>query len=338
MSPDKIFVIAEAGINHDGQLEKALEMVSEAKKAGADAIKFQTFKADEFCSDDREYTYISQGETITEPMIDMFKRYEFCEEDWVLIKKEASRVGIEFFSTPQNLSDLQLLLKVGIGRIKVGSDDLTNLNLIKAYASYGLPIILSTGMSTISEIDDAISAAGWHSGAEVTVMVCTSEYPSPLESINVSRVTTLKNAFPGLRVGFSDHTESNISSIMASALGAEVFEKHFTLDKGSSGPDHRFSLNPAELKSWVSDLRNSLIAKGTGVFYPTTQEQKMKELARRSVVANTDIYPNEILTTDNLALKRPGTGIPPKFIDSIIGKKTKYHIKKDSQISWEFLT
>jgi N-acetylneuraminate synthase/N,N'-diacetyllegionaminate synthase len=317
------YVIAEAGINHNGNLNLALDMVEVAKKAGANAIKFQTFKASEFCGDKSQlFTYQSQGKTITEPMFELFNRLEFTEEQWQVIKYRSEEIGIEFLSTPQNISDLELLLSIGIKAIKIGSDDLTNIPLIKSYSSYNLPIILSTGMSNLGEIHNAVDAAGWFNGKEVSVLICTSLYPTPDKEASVSRVKTLINALPGLVVGFSDHTIGNTASIMSLALGARIFEKHFTLDKNFEGPDHWFSNTPEELVSWVNSLRVASESLGEPHLIPSKLEVDNRNEFRRVIVAVSNIQKGELLSESNIGMRRVGggRGLQPMLFEQLIGK------------------
>ena len=332
------YIIAEVGINHNGNLKTALEMIDVAKSAGADAVKFQTFKADEFCGDpEQQFTYFSEGKQITESMLEMFKRMELKSSEWLEIKRHAEKVQMEFFSTPQNYSDLELLLPLGVRVIKVGSDDLTNLPLISAYAQKGLPLILSSGMADIAEVHKALSVAGWFEGKSVAMLVCTSQYPTPVDDVNIQRVSTLRAAFPKLVVGFSDHTQGNEASIMAIALGAKIFEKHFTLSHDAKGPDHWFSLNPIELHSWVKGIKEAHTMLGSGIVTPTHEEMKMRELARRSVVALLDIPKGHILNELNVGLRRPGTGLAPEFMPAVQGRSTNRLIRKGETIDWRDL-
>lgn len=329
------FIIAEVGINHNGVLDNAYAMIKVAREVGADAVKFQTFKADEFVGDPAmTFTYKSQGKEVTESMLEMFRRYEFKREDWVLIKKRCDEEGIMFLSTPQNRSDLDLLLQVGIPAIKVGSDDFTNTPLLKSYASTGLPMIVSCGMADMSEVYQALKAVGTLDGHPTVLMLCTSEYPTPPEDVNLLKLKTLSDAFPMVIPGFSDHTQGPLASSLAVAMGAKVFEKHFTLDHNLPGPDHWFSENPTGLREWVSSIRKSWIMMGSGIIRPTRQEQEMRLLARRSVTAITDIEPGTILTEKNTGLKRPGTGLPPTLYESLLGCKAIKKITKNSNLKW----
>ena len=318
------YIIAEVGINHNGNLSTALEMIDVAKSSGADAVKFQTFKAEEFCGDpEQQFTYRSAGKEVTESMLSMFKRMELKSEDWFKIKEYANKSGIEFFSTPQNYSDLELLLPLGIQVIKVGSDDLTNLPLIRKYAGSGLPIILSSGMSNLGEIYAGIEAAGWYQGKQVAVLVCTSLYPTPSSDVNILRVSTLRAAFPNLVVGFSDHSQGNEAAIMATALGARIFEKHFTLSHDAQGPDHWFSDTPEELKGWVNSIRESFVLLGSGELIPSPLELVNKSEFQRVLVALNAIAKGEEFSTINTGPRRVsgGYGLPPVFMDTLEGKR-----------------
>lgn len=327
------FIIAEAGINHNGELKKAFAMIKAAKECGADAIKFQTFKAEEFISDHTQiFTYYSQGKKVTEPMFAMFKRCEFSASEWFRIKEKCDKEGILFLSTAQNRTDLDLLLKIGIRAIKVGSDDFTYTSLLKDYAKTGLPIILSCGMADLDEIKISLNAAGAFKGYPVILLYCISQYPAPAQDVNMLKLKTLRESFPGLTVGFSDHTQTDTAAVMAVAFGACVFEKHFTLDKGLPGPDHWFSENPQGLKSWVLAVRRAHTMLGSAEVVPTRSEQGMRIIARRSIVAARDIKKGEILALDNLALKRPGTGLPVSQLQKITGRRARRNIKNDTLI------
>lgn len=323
------FVIAEAGINHNGQLELALRMVQVAKASGADAIKFQTFTAEGLVGDPKvTYTYQSQGKQVTESMQEMFRRVEFCPDEWRAIKHRCDETGILFLSTPQNVADLDLLLSLGVGAIKVGSDDFATLPLLKRFASTGLPLLTSCGMADLGEVYQALSAIGSLDGYPTVLLLCTSEYPTPPEDVHLLKLRTLAQAFPMVVLGFSDHTRGMLASSLAVALGARVFEKHFTLDHGLPGPDHWFSEDPASLKEWVDAIHSAYRMMGSAIVRPTTSEAEMRKLARRSVVALRDIGQGEILSLDNLGLRRPGTGLPPSYLERLLGRKTTRPVAK----------
>ena len=327
------FIIAEAGINHNGEIEKALEMITVAKNAGADSIKFQTFKAEEVMANNKQtYAYKSQGKEVTESMLEMFKRYQLCDNDWIKIKRKCDDENIVFLSTPQNRSDLDLLLDVGIPAIKVGSDDFTNIPLLKDFAKTKLPLFISCGMADMSEICESLDAIGAFDGYPTVLLLAISQYPTPSEDVNLLRLDTLAKAFPTISLGFSDHTEGILASSLAVALGACVFEKHFTLDHNLSGPDHWFSEDPDGLKFWVESIRKSFTIMGDSVVKCTKMESEMKKIARRSITAIQEIKEGESFSQKNLALRRPGEGLAPKMIEKIYGSKATRKIEKGTQI------
>lgn len=328
------FVIAEAGINHNGDLTTAFAMIDAAKNASVDAIKFQTFKAEDFCGDPEQlFTYQSQGKEITEPMLNMFKRMEFTNEQWLQIKQYTDKKEIMFLSTPQNTADLNLLLDIGIDAIKIGSDDFTNIPLIKTYQKSNLPLILSCGMADLADVHLALDACGALDGKPVILCLCTSQYPTPAEDINLEKLTTLKAAFPMLTLGFSDHSQGVLASSLAVGYGACLFEKHFTLDHDLPGPDHWFSETPETLKDWRDSIHLAYKMKGSGIIRPTAKEQEMRVLARRSIIAIINIKKGETLTEKNLGLRRPGNGLPPLLFDKVINQKASNDIPKGTLLT-----
>jgi len=329
------FIMAEAGINHNGEIEKALEMITVAKNAGADAIKFQTFKAEELMADNKQtYTYKSQGKEVTESMLEMFKRYEFSREEWFKIKQKCDDEKIMFLSTPQNKSDLNLLLELNVPAIKVGSDDFVNLPLLEDYTTTNLPLLVSCGMSNLSEVFQALDTIGTLEDNYPTVLLLTtSQYPTPPNDVNLNKLKTLSKTFPNLPLGFSDHTQGVLASSLAVALGACVFEKHFTLDHNLPGPDHWFSEDPIGLTEWINSIRNSFLMLGGELIKPTIEEEKIKKIARRSITSIKDISEGEILDSSNIGLRRPGDGLPPSMIKQIYGMKTTKKILKGTRLS-----
>ena len=329
------FVVGEAGINHNGEISKALEMIEVAKKTGLNAIKFQTFKASEFIVDTTQtYTYKSQGKKITESMFEMFERCEFTKEEWYKIKRKCDQEKILFLSTPQNYSDLQLLLDLDVKAIKVGSDDLTNLPLLKKFASTNLPIILSSGMSTLDEVSEALDTVGFFSGYPTILLITTSQYPTPPEDVNLMKFHTLSKKFPDLILGFSDHTIGPIASSLACVLGAVFFEKHFTLDCNLQGPDHWFSANPEQLKIWRDSIITSFEMLGDPTVKPTKHELKNKKEFQRIVLAKKIINKGELFTDENLEMKRVsgGNGLSGKMYDKLLGIKATKNFKKGNKI------
>lgn len=329
------FIIAEAGINHNGELDKAFAMVEVAKKAGVDAIKFQTFKAKEFITDPSlEFTYQSQGKEVTESMQAMFERMEFSGDNWFKIRQKCDEEGILFLSTPQNVSDLELLLKIGISAIKVGSDDFTNTPLLKRYSQADLPLLLSTGMANFSEVEEGLVAAGTLDGHPTVLFLCTSQYPTPAQDVNLNKLDTFKQHFPQVVLGFSDHTQGPLASSLAVAKGARVFEKHFTLDHNLPGPDHWFSDDPEELNTWVETIHKAYQMLGSADVKPTAAEEEMKILARRSIVALQPLKAGDTFDETNIGLRRPGNGLKPSFFEDIIGSKAASNIETGQLLAW----
>lgn len=327
------FIIAEAGINHNGDIDLAKQMVDAARQAGVDAVKFQTFKAEEFCGDPKQlFTYQSQGKEITEPMLDMFKRMEFSLSQWRELKAYCDEVGILFLSTPQNPSDLELLLDIGIDAIKVGSDDFSNIPLLKTYRQANLPMIVSCGMADLADVHVALDTLGALDGYPVILCLCTSQYPTPPADINLEKLKTLQAAFPMMVLGFSDHSQGPMASSLAVGYGAALFEKHFTLDNNLEGPDHWFSENPESLKQWRDSIHLAYTMKGSGIVRATHAEEEMKVLARRSIVAIKDIQPGEQLTLNNVGLRRPGNGLPPAMFEQVLGLTASAAITKGSLV------
>ena len=335
-----IFIIAEVGINHNGDLATAKKMIDEAKNAGVDCVKFQTFKAEEFVSDvEQTYTYFSQGKEVSESMLGMFKRYEFNKKEWVEIIEYCREKNILFSSTAQNESDLDFLLSLTeLSFIKVGSDDLTNLALLKYYASKQIPMIISAGMAYEEEIADAINAIREMKNEQITVLHCVSSYPTNAHEVNLRKIPNIKELF-NVEVGFSDHTIGSAAAIGAVCFGAKTIEKHFTLDNSMQGPDHWFSINPKELKRYVDDIRFIEKALGSKELIPTTKELEMRKIARRSIVANENLKVGDVIDSKSVTLKRVvcENALAPKEVGSILGKKVIKYIKKNSAIKREYL-
>lgn len=263
----KPFIIAEASINHDGNLDRALEMIEIARDAGCTAIKYQTYRTEEFCRPD-------------DAMFDTFKRCELPPPAWRFLKEACDIFGIILLSTPQNPSDLEILLKVGMPAIKVGSDNFCNLSLLKEYAKHGLPMLLSTGMSDHAELHEVVLQTV---GIERVFMICTSQYPAPIDEVNIRRIDSLIQ-YIGLQwIGFSDHThkESDTASVMAVALGACVFERHFTLSRDLPGPEHAWACEPHDLRRWVRSIREAWQMRGRGLFELSALEREQKRKYQR---------------------------------------------------------
>lgn len=329
----KVFIIAEAGLNHNGSLELACKLVDAAKKAGADAVKFQTFRAEKVVSkfaEKAEYQKETTGEK--ESQIEMIRKLEFKFEDFIKIKKYCDEKGITFLSTPFDYESVDFLEDL-VPLYKIGSGEITNLPFLKYIAKKGKPIILSTGMSTLSEVEKAINIILSITHHPLTLLHCVSNYPAELEEVNLRAMLTLRKAFK-LPVGYSDHTLGIEVPIAAVAMGACVIEKHFTLDKDLPGPDHKASLKPQELKAMIIAIRNIEKALGNGIKKPNKSELEIMKVVRRSLVAVRNIKAGEIVQKEDIIIKRPGTGISPKFREIIIGMRLSKNIKKDESFLW----
>jgi len=328
------FIIAEAGVNHNGDIKLAKKLIDIAREAGADAIKFQTFKADTLVTKSAaKARYQKETTGAAESQLEMIKKLELTEKDFYELYDYARKKGIIFLSSPFDKRSVDLLDKLGVPAFKIPSGEITNFPLLKHIARKKKPIILSTGMSTLGEIEEALEALGEEGVEEIILLHCVSCYPAKVEDMNLKVMNTLRYAF-GLPVGLSDHTVGITIPIAAVALGACVIEKHFTLDKSLPGPDHRASLEPDELKQMIKAIRDVEKAMGSGIKIPTAAEEENKKLARRSLVAKVDIAKGAVITEEMLDLKRPGGGIEPKYMNMIIGRKTSGSIKHDELITF----
>ncbi len=331
----KCFIIAEAGVNHNGSVEMAKKMVDAVKNVGADAVKFQTFNAEKLVTKNAEkasYQIKNSGE---ESQYDMIKRLELSNNEFKEIVEYAKKKNIILLSSPFEEESVNLLDEIGIPAFKVASGEITNFPLLENIAKKQKPIILSTGMSTLGEVENAINLIGKFND-NIILMHCLTSYPAKKEDTNLNVINTLKNAFKR-PVGFSDHTSGIEMSLAAVALGSCIIEKHFTLDKNLPGPDHKASLEPHEFAVMVKSIRNVEKGMGNGIKKPTCDEIEIKKVVRKSIVAKNDILSGTILNSDMLDIKRPGTGIEPKYIDKLIGKETIENIKKDTLIKWNQL-
>lgn len=325
---NKVFIIAEAGVNHNGSLELAKKLANEAKVAGADCVKFQTFKADLIISKNAQMAeYQKKNIGKDESQLDMIKKLELSYDDFIELKKYCDEIGIEFLSTPFDIESIEFISKIN-SVFKIPSGEITNLPYLRKINSYGKDVILSTGMANMEEISAALRVL---KDCKVTLLHCTTEYPCPYEGVNMRAMLTMKNKF-NLPVGYSDHTQGIEIPVMAVAMGAEVIEKHFTLDKNMEGPDHKASLEPNELKQMVKEIRNVEKAFGDGQKVPQEAEKKNINIARKSIVAKCDIKKGEILTEINLTTKRPGNGVSPMKWDKVVGTTAKKDYMEDELI------
>jgi N-acetylneuraminate synthase len=329
------FIIAEAGVNHNGSLKLAEKLINAAKDAGADAVKFQTFHAEEIVSL-RTKKAVYQHRAKEKTQYGMLKALELSFDEFRELKKYCNNRSIEFISTPYDIKSVEFLNEMGVNRFKVASADIINKPLIEAIAKTKKQIILSMGMATLGEIERTISRINDFGNEDIVLLHCTTSYPTPYEQVNMNVLGMLKKAF-GLPVGYSDHTLGIEIPIMAVSLGAEVIEKHFTLDRTMEGPDHFASLEPDELKKMVEAIRNIEKAFGSGRKEITDEEKNNIFFMRRSVHASKDMEQGEIIKENNIKITRPFDGIEPWFLDIILGKKIKIKVKKDETIKWEDL-
>jgi N,N'-diacetyllegionaminate synthase len=318
----KTLIIAEAGVNHNGDLNLAKKLIAVAAESGTDLVKFQTFVAKNMISKSAPKAEYQKGATDPgESQQDMVRKFELSKDDHLELIAECKKKNIGFFSTAFDQQSIELLEKFDFGLVKVPSGELTNLPYLRHLTRKSVPVLLSTGMANLGEIEaaiDAIEKAGTPRSL-ITVLHCTTEYPTPMEDVNLRAMVNIGKAL-SVKVGYSDHTPGIEVAIAAVALGATVIEKHFTLDRSLSGPDHRASLEPDELKAMVAGIRNIELAMGDGVKRPSASELKNKPIARKSLVALRAIKAGEVFTENNLTAKRPGTGLSPMRWDEIIGR------------------
>lgn len=331
---DHVIVIAEAGVNHNGNFELACEMVRAAKEAGADYIKFQTAKPELVISKFApKADYQQQNTNSGESQLEMCKAIHLPLEAYQKLDKYCQEVGIKFLSTPFDLISIDVLRPLEMDYYKIPSGEITNLPYLRKIAGIGIPVILSTGMSVMSEIEEAIEILcdNGLQREQIMLLHCNTEYPTPMKDVNLRAMQTMAKMF-GLAVGYSDHTQGMEVPIAAVALGARVIEKHFTLDRNMEGPDHKASLEPDELKAMVLAIRNIEQALGNEEKKVSASEQKNINIARKSIVALHDIKKGEILTEENITVKRPGNGISPMKWDVVLGKEAIRDFAEDEQI------
>lgn len=328
------FIIAEAGVNHNGSFKLAKKMIDEAKKFGADAIKFQTYITEELVTNDApkaEY----QNRSVKDSQFDMLKKLELSQVEFIRLKKYAKSKKINFLSTPFDIPSAVFLNKIKVSAFKIGSGELNNFPLLEKIASFKKPIILSTGMSDLSEVKAAVEKIK-KKNSNLILLHCTTDYPAKIDEVNLKAMDTLKSEF-NLPVGFSDHTPGITVSLAARSLGACVIEKHFTLDKKMPGPDHLASLDKNEFSDLVAGIRTIEKALGDGKKVPQKSEVAIKKIARKSVASRVYIEKGQKITEEMLKICRPGTGIAPGFIGKIIGKSAKIDILANKLIDWKEL-
>ncbi|MFQ5413651.1 MAG: N-acetylneuraminate synthase family protein [Phycisphaerae bacterium] len=343
---EPVFVIAEAGVNHDGSVATALDMVDVATRAGATAVKFQVFRASALASASAPAATYQRSATGTASQRAMLSRLELSEDDFARVADRCRARGILFLATPFATDDVATVVRLGTCAIKIASTDINNTPLLRAAADTGLPMIVSTGASTPREIRIGVDhilrcargtapyAPARANAPALVLLHCVSCYPTPLDAANLGAIAALEAAFR-VPCGYSDHTRSTQTGGWAVAAGARVVEKHFTIDRARRGPDHAVSLDPDELRDYVSAIRRAEQAMGTGVIGMSPTEADVRAVARKSVVAAADIPAGAILRADMLALKRPGGGIAPDALATVIGRRTRVDIPRDTLLTWD---
>ena len=332
MRNNSTFIIAEAGVNHNGSFELAKKLVDKAVWAGADCIKFQTFNSKNLVSKNAQKAeYQKKTTDSSESQLDMLKKLELSKEEFVELRDYCNQKEIMFLSTPFDLESIDFLASIGVRTWKIPSGEITNYPFLRAIGKRKESVIMSTGMCTLDEVRDTIKVLKDFGTTDITLLHCTTEYPAPYDSVNLNAMLTLQNEF-AFKVGYSDHTNGIEIPVAAVAMGATVIEKHFTLDKNMEGPDHKASLEPDELKQMVQSIRNVEAALGDGTKQPSDVEKKNIAIARKSIVVACDIKKGEMFTEENLTAKRPGNGISPMNWAEVLGKIAKRDFSEDELI------
>ena len=326
-----VYIIAEAGVNHNGDINLAYQLVDAAKAAGVDCIKFQTFKSENLVSHTAQKAEYQKAATGDSSQQDMLKQLELSFGEFVSLKEYCDRKGICFLSTPFDFESIEFLNSIEMPFWKIPSGEVTNYPYLVALAKTGKPVVMSTGMCEMQEIEDAIAVLRENGASDIKLLHCNTEYPTPYEDVNLRAMKTLRDAF-GVEVGYSDHTKGIEVPIAAVAMGASVIEKHFTLDRNMEGPDHKASLEPQELKQMVDSIRHIEAALGSGDKRPSPSEKKNMAVARKSIVASARIKAGDILTEENITVKRPGNGICPMRWKEVLGTRAVRDFEEDELI------
>jgi N,N'-diacetyllegionaminate synthase len=331
------FIIAEAGVNHNGSLEIAEDLIDAASSSGADAVKFQTFNTDQLLLETTEKAdYQLETTGSEESQYKMLRNLELPSSAFIALKRHADRLGILFLSSPFDTESVDQLERIGVPAYKVASGEITNIPLLRQIAIKGKPVILSTGMATISEVEEALSVLRQGGSSGIVLLHAVSNYPAAAADTNLRAMGTLREAFH-LPVGFSDHTMGTWAPVAAVSLGASVLEKHLTLDKSMPGPDHRASLDPEEFREMVNAIRLTEAAMGDGIKRPRESEMEMRRLVRKSIVTAVEIPEGTVIEPEMLTTKRPGTGISPKYLDQLSGRRSLQRIPINTIIEWDMV-
>jgi len=332
---EPVFIIAEAGVNHNGDVELAKRLIDVAVEAGADAVKFQTFKAEVLVTATApKAEYQTETTPVDESQLEMLRKLELSKQDHDVLSAYSRQKGILFLSTPFDEESADLLDALAVPAFKISSGDLTNSPLLSHVAKKNKPIMLSTGMADLAEVRDAVETLNAAGCDKIVLLHCVSDYPADPGDVNLRAMQTMRETL-NLPVGFSDHTQGLEVALAAAALGAAVIEKHFTLDRALPGPDHRASLERDELIKFVSGIRTVQSSLGNGEKVPTPRELETAKVARRSIVATQTIAAGQVVERNMIAMKRPGTGIPPARLDSVVGRKTRVEIPAGTLLEME---
>ena len=333
MDKSRCLIIAEAGVNHNGDLNTALQLCDAAKAAGADVVKFQAWKTEAIITKTvAKAEYQQENTGVQESQFDMLKRLELSHDDFRKIKEYCDSIGIIFASTADESESLDFLISIGIPFIKIGSGEIGNVSYLRYMGSKKMPVILSTGMSSLSDIDISIQALREGGATDITLLHCTTSYPCVFENVNLNAMNTIRDAFK-LPVGYSDHTLGSAVAIAAVAMGAKVIEKHFTLDKNMEGPDHKASSTPDEFKEFVQSIRSIEKAMGSGKKVPTQVEKEISKVVLKRIVAKKPIEKNQVITEDDICVKRNDVGLLCNKWDIIVGTKARKDYKVDEGIN-----
>lgn len=330
---DRCYIIAEIGGNYT-TFDQAKALIDAAADCGVDAVKIQTYRADTVSSSQAIFDMENTG---VASQHELFRKYEIDEE---LHKKVFSYIELrrlDWFSTPSHESDVELLERLGVGTYKIGSDDAANLPFLRYVARIGKPILLSTGMCTLDEVREAVDAIMAEGNDKLILLHAVTSYPTHPEDVNLAAMQTMMREFPNLDIGYSDHTIGTVACVCAASMGARVVEKHFTCDKQAEGPDHMLSADPAEMKAIVDAIRTFESMRGNGIKRPADSEKVTRINNRKSIIAACDLKAGDVLNRKHLAIKRPGTGIEPKYFEQIVGRRVNCDLPMDSVLKWECL-
>lgn len=329
---ERVSIIAEAGVNHNGKLDLAYKLCDAAKEAGVDIIKFQTWNTDlVITKNTRMAEYQAENLSSSESQYEMLKKLELSYAHFRMVKEHCDNIGISFLSTADERESLNFLIGLGIDLVKLGSGEITNIPYLRYVGGLNLPVILSTGMSNLAQVATAYDTLVNAGAKDISILHCTTNYPCPMDEVNLKAMCTLRDAFK-CPVGYSDHTMGTEVSVAAVALGAEIIEKHFTLDRTMVGPDHKASLEPAELKLMVQQIRNIEYALGDGIKRPNRSEVENAKVVLKSILAQRPIKKGELLTSDNLVVKRASFGISATYWDVVVGTKALFDYDIDEPI------